>query len=380
MTSSPQNIPMFDPRSEFALIREEIEGAIREVLESGQLILGPQVQSFEKQFASFLGSPGYASGVGNGTDALAIALRGVGVGVGDEVITVPNTAIPTVSAIRMTGAVPVFVDVSPTTCLMDIESVERRITNRTKAIIPVHLFGNAVPMRLLTQVAAEYSLHVIEDCAQSVGTMHEGRCTGTFGAVGCFSFYPTKNLGAYGDGGLCYTKDPAIAEALRQLRVYGCGTTYYAEREGVCSRLDELQAAILNVKFRYLNDWLQQRRRIAQQYNEMLLPTIARPLPSKDTQHSYQSFVIQTDRRARLIAELQQERIGWGIHYPTPVHLMRAYQFLNYHVGDFPIVESLAERVISLPCYPGLSPEIVDRVTTVVNRTLKGERRTVNVS
>jgi dTDP-4-amino-4,6-dideoxygalactose transaminase len=369
MTNVPPAIPMFDPRIGYATIREEIESAVRAVLESGQLILGPQVRTFEEGFARFLASPGYATGVGNGTDALAIALRAVGVGPGDEVITVPNTAIPTVSAIRMVGAIPVFVDVSPTTWLMDVECVERRITQRTKAIIPVHLFGNAVPMRPLVDIASRRSLDIIEDCAQSVGTLHAGKAPGTFGTVGCFSFYPTKNLGAYGDGGLCFTAQPTVADVLRQLRSYGCAANYYAEREGVCSRLDELQAAILNVKLRHLPQWIQQRRAIARQYNDLLLPSIVRGAPSEDTVHSYQLFVIQTDRRARLIEELRQAGIGWGIHYPTPIHLMRAYRFLGYHPGDFPVAERLAERVISLPCDPSMTPEMVARVCEVVNRS-----------
>ena len=365
---------MFDYRTSDAAIRELIESAMREVLDSGQLILGARVQAFEENFVHFTESPGYAVGVGNGTDALAIALKAVDVVAGDEIITVPNTAIPTVSAIRMAGAVPVFVDVSPATGLMDVEGVQSRITPRTKAIIPVHLFGNAVPMLPLLQIADEYSLHVIEDCAQSVGTVHSGRLTGTFGVVGCFSFYPTKNLGAYGDGGLCYTRDRRIAEAMRQLRVYGCGTTYYAEREGVCSRLDEIQAAILNVKLRHLKNCLDARRQIAQRYNEKLLPTIARIVPTENTVHSYQLFVIQTDHRARLIEELRGEGIGYGIHYPTPIHLMKAYQFLGYRVRDFPVAEMLADRILSLPCYPGITPAVVDRVCAVVNRTISSAK------
>jgi aminotransferase EvaB len=368
MTAAKRAIPMFDYRLSDAPIRETIQRAMNAVLQSGQLILGDQVQSFEENFAKFLGPNGMAVGVGNGTDALAIALRALRIGSGDEVITVPNTAIPTVSAIRMVGATPVFVDVSDATCLMQVESVEQKITSRTKAIVPVHLFGNAVPMRPLQEIAARNSIYIVEDCAQATGTRHEGRAVGTFGHVACFSFYPTKNLGAYGDGGLCYARDPELALSMRQLRMYGCGTRYDAEQEGVCSRLDELQAAILNVKLRHLNSSLRERQQVARSYNEHLLPSVRRVVPSESTSHTYHLFVIQTDRRAELIEELRREGIGHGIHYPAPVHLMKAYRFLGYKIGDFPIAETLAERIISLPCYPGMTSDMVERVCIVVNR------------
>ena len=272
-------IPMFDYRQGLAEIRDEIDQAIREVLDSGTLILGPRVRQFEENFAHFLGVPGQAVAVGNGTDAIAVALRALGIGPGDEVLTVANTAIPTVSAIRMAGAAPVLVDVDPQTCLMDPALVESRITSRTKALLPVHLFGNAAPLAPLLEIAGRYGLKVVEDCAQSCGTRYRERATGTFGDVGCFSFYPTENLGAYGDGGLSFTRDPALAEAIRQIRAYGCGQTYYAEREGVNSRLDELQAAILDVKLRHLPAWLEKRRRVAGWYDAYLSPLIAQAPP-----------------------------------------------------------------------------------------------------
>jgi dTDP-4-amino-4,6-dideoxygalactose transaminase len=366
VTAGP--IAIFDYRQGLAEIRAEIDQAIREVLDSGTLILGPRVRQFEENFARFLGVEGRAVAVGNGTDAIAVALRALGIGPGDEVLTVANTAIPTISAIRMAGAAPVFVDVDPQTCLMDPALVESRITSRTRALLPVHLFGNAAPLAPLLEIAGRYGLKVVEDCAQSCGTRYQGRATGTFGDVGCFSFYPTKNLGAYGDGGLCFTRDPASAEAIRQIRAYGCGETYTAEREGVNSRLDELQAAILDVKLRHLPAWLEKRRRVAGWYDAHLSPSMARPRPAPGADHSYHLYVILADDRPRLIDALKAGQIGYGIHYPTPIHLMTAYRFLGHRLGDLPHTERLAGRVLSLPYYPEISEDAVRRVAGVVNQ------------
>jgi dTDP-4-amino-4,6-dideoxygalactose transaminase len=218
------------------------------------------------------------------------------------------------------------------------------------------------------ELAASRSLRVVEDCAQSLGTTYQGRATGTFGDVGCFSFYPTKNLGAYGDGGLCFTRDQALHDAMRQSRSYGCGASYYAEREGVCSRLDEIQAAILNVKLTRLPECLRQRRLVSRWYDETLAPEISRPVPTPGTSHSYQLFVVRVAHRARLTEQLESAGIGYGIHYPTPIHLMTAYRFLGYREGDFPVSERLAEQVVSLPCYPEMSPEMAARVSAVINQ------------
>jgi aminotransferase EvaB len=360
---------MFDYRQGYAAIRDEVAAAVQQVLDSGQLILGPQVRAFENNFVEFLGTAGHAVGVANGTDAIAIALRALDVGPGDEVITVPNTAIPTVSAIRMTGALPVFVDVDEATCLMDVALVEERITSRTKAIIPVHLFGSAVPMQPLLEIAARHSLKVIEDCAQSTGTTYQDRATGTFGDIGCFSFYPTKNLGAYGDAGLCCTRDRALADAMRQIRMYGCGKTYYAEREGVNSRLDEIHAAMLNVKLRHLPAYLVARRRIAACYRANLRSTVCLPSVPAAVDHSYHLFVVKARERDRIIEALRVKGIGYGIHYGTPIHLMTAYGFLGCKPGDFPVAERLANQVLSLPCFPELAESAVDRVCRGINES-----------
>jgi aminotransferase EvaB len=367
MSTTAMTIPMFDCVEQYAAIQDEILEAVQSVLASGSLILGPRVQSFEDKFTRFLGGGGTGLGVGNGTDALAIALRALHVGPGDEVITVSNTAIPTVSAIRMTGATPVFCEIDPRTLLMDLNDVEARITARTKAVVPVHLYGNAVDMPRLMTLAAPHALAVVEDCAQSCGTTWQGRMTGTFGDVGCFSFYPTKTLGAYGDGGFCFTRRPELADAMRQIRAYGCSGAYDAEREGVNSRLDELQAAMLEVKLRHLSDYLAKRRAIARVYQEHLLPSVARPRVARGVDHSYHLFVIATERRDELVARLHAEDIGFGIHYPMPIHRMRGYRFLGYGQGSLPITERMANEILSLPCYPELHHEAVRRVCSAVN-------------
>lgn len=367
MNSTAAAIRMFDYAEQYAMLQAEIMTAVGEVFESGSLILGPRVKAFEQNFCQFLDQLGYGVGVGNGTDALAIAMRALEIGAGDEVLTVANTAIPTVSAIRMVGATPVFCDVDPRTLLIDAADAARRITSRTKAILPVHLYGNAVDMNAIGQLAAEHGLRVIEDCAQSCGTTFEGRATGTFGDVGCFSFYPTKNLGAYGDGGLAFSRDAKLADAMRRIRMYGCGKTYYSEQEGINSRLDEVQAAILDVKLGYLKAWLAKRRQLAAAYDEQLMPHVARQQHTPAADHSYHLFVIQTEHREQLLERLRAEQIGYGIHYATPIHRMSGYKFLGYGQGSLPITEQAAERVVSLPLYPELGLESIERVADVVN-------------
>lgn len=364
------DVRMFDYLGQDAPLRAEILAAIEDVLDSGTLILGPRVGEFEENFARFLGAPGIAVGVGNGTDALAIALRALEVGPGDEVITVANTAIPTISAIRMTGAMPVLCDIEPETLLMDVADAARRVSPRTRAIVPVHLYGNAVDMQAVGELAARHELLVVEDCAQACGTTWRGKMVGTLGDVGCFSFYPTKNLGAYGDGGLCFSRNEELAATMRSLRAYGCGATYCAEREGVNSRLDEMQAAILNVKLRHLREQLQARREVARQYQDLLAPGIARPRVAADVGATFHLYVILAERREALIARLREEQIGSAVHYPTPIHRMPGYDFLGYGDGSLPVCERMAAQVLSLPCYPRLPFEEVRRIAKVVNEVL----------
>jgi dTDP-3-amino-2,3,6-trideoxy-4-keto-D-glucose/dTDP-3-amino-3,4,6-trideoxy-alpha-D-glucose/dTDP-2,6-dideoxy-D-kanosamine transaminase len=360
-------ILMFDYLPQYQRIKREILEAISQVLDSGRLILGPRVKAFEDNFSRFLGQGGFSMGVGNGTDALAIALRALEVGPGDQVITVANTAVATVAAIRMVGAAPLFCEIDPKTLLMDLERAESCITAQTRAIVPVHLFGNAVDMDAVLALARRYKLRVVEDCAQSCGTTFRGRPTGTWGDVGCFSFYPTKNLGAYGDGGLCFTGDEELAGKIRRIRAYGCGADRNAECEGVNSRLDEIQAAVLDVKLRYLCKCLQERRYLAAAYLEHLQPDCRAQRVTVGARHSYHLFVIQTNRRDSLVSRLKAEGIGHGIHYPVPIHLMAAYRFLGYKEGALPITEAAASRILSLPCYPGLSSMEVQKVCSIVN-------------
>jgi aminotransferase EvaB len=364
-TSAPATIRAFDYLEQYADIRHEVIQAVESVLASGSLILGPKVLAFEESFARFLGG-GNAVGVGNGTDALAIALRALKIGPGDEVITVANTALPTVSAIRMVGAMPVFCEIDRHTLLMDVNDAESRITARTRAILPVHLYGNAVDMGPLVKLASRHGLAVVEDCAQSCGTTSGGQMTGTFGDVGCFSFYPTKNLGAYGDGGLCFTRRDDLACAIREIRTYG-GNARHCVREGVNSRLDELQAAILDVKLRHLPDYLAKRRQIARVYRDCLPPGVSHPRVAPGVDHSYHLFVITSDLRDELAARLTSAGIGFGIHYPTPIHRLSAYEFLGYAEGSLPITQRAARQVLSLPCYPELPHEDVLKVCSEVN-------------
>jgi len=372
--SSKLAIPLFDYVEQYRQIEAEVLAAVSHVFESGSLILGPSVRAFEEHFVQFLQVDGQAVGVGNGTDAIAIALRALDVGPGDEVITVSNTAIPTVSAIRMSGARPVFCEIDPDTLLMDLADAERHITSRTRAIIPVHLFGNAVEMPRLMQLARRNGLAVVEDCAQSCGSTWRGQMTGTFGDIGCFSFYPTKNLGAYGDGGLCFTRDQELADAMRQIRSYGCGKSYDCQREGVNSRLDEVQAAILDVKLRHLARFVTQRRAVAAVYDEHLpsnLTRLTRPRIAPEVDHSRHLYTIIVADRDALTARLGQEGIGFGVHYPVPIHRMRGYDFLGQPKGSLPLTERLADEVLSLPCSPELQHGDVRRVCHIVKDVIQ---------
>jgi dTDP-4-amino-4,6-dideoxygalactose transaminase len=370
MKSTSARVPRFDYLQQYQALRREILAAVDRVFQSGQLILGPEVEAFEADMCRFLGGAGHAVGVGNGTDALAIALRALGLGPGDEVITVSNTAVATVSAIRMAGATPVFCDVDPQTLLMDPADAAQRISGKTRAILPVHLFGNAVDMKAILRLAQRHRLRVIEDCAQSCGTLLDGRATGTWGDVGCFSFYPTKNLGAYGDGGLCFTRDAEVADSIRCIRSYGCGPAGASRCEGVNSRLDEVQAAVLGVKLRHLPEYLRRRRHLAAAYRQHLAAEIAMPAATAGAAPGHHLLVIQSEQRYRIISCLQVEDVEYGIHYPVPIHRMDAYRFLGYEKGSLRVTETAADRILSLPLYPELPIEAVEEVCSIVNRSI----------
>jgi len=359
-------VNMFEYREQLAALRPELLAAMARVLDSGILILGPEVERFEQSFAATLGSGG-AVGVNSGTDALAIALRALGVGPGDEVLTVANTAVPTVAAIRTTGATPVFCDVDPDTALLDIDDAVRRIGPRSRAIVPVHLYGNVVDVEVLAARLAGSGVRIVEDCAQCHGALLRGRPAGTFGDAAAFSFYPTKNLGAFGDGGLCFARDMALVATMRSIRMYGFETGYYAEREGINSRLDPLQAALLGVKLPHLPRFVARRRELAAGYDRKLSPRIRRVVAGPDVAHARHLYVVRVPARERLREALQQRAIFTGVHYPQPIHRMRGYAFLEVAAGSLPHPEALAEQVLSLPLYPELTEASIDRVATELN-------------
>jgi len=355
-------VPAFDYRRELKAHRREFDRAISNVLESGQLILGKQVSLFEEEFARFTGAR-YAVSVANGTDALFLSMKALGIGAGDEVITVPNTAIPTVSAIVSAGARPRFADIDPGTYLMDVKSAGQQVTRSTKAIIPVHLFGQSADMNGLRTLARKHKLHLIEDCAQAHGTTYKDRHVGTFGVTGCFSFYPTKNLGAFGDGGMIVTNRPNIAHQLRLLRGYGCKDRYKALVHGYNSRLDELQAALLRIRLRNLNEQNRRRQRLAEMYDKGLaLCPIALPQRAAHGNHTFHQYVIRTPRRDALQKHLQEKEIRTNIHYPFPIYLQKAYRFLGAARGTAPYAEAAQKEILSLPMFPELTRSEIQRV------------------
>ena len=345
-------IQAWDYREEYKVLREEILAAVDGVFSAGQLVLGPNVKAFEKEFAAYCDVM-HGVGVNSGTDALVIALKALGIKNGDEVITVPNTAVPTVSAIVAAGGVPVFVDVDEETALMNVSAPPDVLSPRTRFVIPVHLYGQCVDMDAVLAFSKRHGLAVIEDCAQSLGATYKGRQAGSMGDMAVFSFYPTKNLGAYGDGGMITTNNAALAERATRLRMYGMAGEYRAIEHGYNSRLDEIQAAILRVKMKYLGGWLSKRRQLAAQYQDHLASSgLKLPMVAPNNQHTYHLYVARHKNRTMVLDELKGRGLKLGINYPHPIHLMPAYAELGYQEGDFPVSENLAAEVFSLPIYP----------------------------
>ena len=356
-------IPFLDLKAQYESIKDEINAAIAEVLESTQFILGPTVRDLEQQVAAHCGCK-YGVGVASGTDALRLTLTALGIGPGrfdklstrDEVITTPFTFIATANTISHCGARPVFVDIDPHSYNIDPAAIEAAITEHTKAIFPVHLYGQPADMGSIMELAEAHGLYVIEDAAQAIGARYKGRQVGSIGYAACLSFYPTKNLGAYGDGGMVVTNDVALAEKVDILRRQGGKKKYHAEVLGFNSRLDSLQAAILGVKLKYLDDWNEARRRVAQRYNELLtdLP-VTTPYESPDVYHVYHQYTIRAPQRDALAAYLKERGIGTMIYYPVPLHLQRLYASLGYGEGSLPVSEAASREVLSLPMYPELT-------------------------
>lgn len=359
-------IPGVDLRTQYHSIKGQIDAAIARVLERGYFVLGEEVAQFESEFAQWIGTT-YAVGVSSGTDALELALRACGIQAGDEVITAANTAGATVAAIVQAGGRPVLVDVDPFRFTIDPERILSAITPRTRALIPVHLYGCPADLTPILEIARRHDIRVVEDCAQAHGALYRGRRVGAWGDAGAFSFYPTKNLGACGDGGAVVTSNPKLAEKVRLLRQYGWEQRNISTLVGTNSRLDELQAAILRVKLPYLEQWNARRQYLAGLYHEWLSAVaIILPHQPEQTTHVYHQYVICSQHRDDLRTQLSQARIQTQILYPVPIHLQPAFHNLGYRLGDFPVAERLAQEILSLPVYPELDDAAIRRISHVI--------------
>ena len=361
-------VPLVDLRAQYLALKPEIMSAFEEVLDGMHLMLGPRQMAFEHDFAAFCGCQ-YGVGVSNGTDALTLALRACEYGPGDEIITVSNTFIATVEAIAAVGATPVFVDIDPETYLMDWRQLEQVLTPRTRAILPVHLYGQAVEMQPVMDFARKHGLRVIEDASQAHGATYQGQRVGSFGDIACFSLYFSKNLGAFGEAGICTTNDPVLAEKMRMIRDHGSRVKYLHEVMGVNCRMDELQAAVLLVKLPYLEQWNAARRAHAHTYNEQLRGIVsAVPVECPWGDHVYCYYVVRVPERDLFRQELEAEGIGTTIHYPTPIHLQPACAKYGFKQGMLPVTEALAPLIVSLPMYPELSAEQIQLVVDAVKK------------
>lgn len=365
-------IPLVDLKSQYRSIKDEVNKAMDAVLEETAFIGGENVKKFESSFAAYC-KASYCVGVGNGTDALYIALRALGVGAGDEVITAANSFIASSEAITMTGARVVFADCDPDSYCMDPEGVRKAITKKTKAIIPVHLYGRPADMPALKKIADEHGLFLVEDAAQAHGAEIGGKRVGTLGHVACFSFYPGKNLGAYGDAGAIVTNDSELASKCRMIANHGRVKKYDHEFEGVNSRLDGLQAAILSVKLRHLEEWTEARIGVARKYNEALAGTsLILPGCPAEIRHVYHLYVVRTEDRSGLQERLQEAGVSTGIHYPIALPYLQAYRYLGHGPEDFPVAAPFSQRILSLPIYPELTDIQIDYVCDSIHTILKG--------
>jgi dTDP-4-amino-4,6-dideoxygalactose transaminase len=363
-------VPYLDLKAQYQSIKPEIDAAIARVLDSCQFVLGPEVAAFEQEFAAYCGTAECIA-LNSGTSALHLALLAGGVGPGDEVITVPFTFVASVAAVTYTGARPVLVDIDPRSFTMDPSAIEAAITPRTKAILPVHLYGQPADMDPIMEIARRHRLVVIEDAAQAHGAKYKGRPVGSIGDMACFSFYPGKNLGAYGEGGAVTTSNPEYARTVRMLRDWGQDRKYHHQLRGFNYRMEGFQGAILRVKLRHLERWTEARRAVVRQYDELLADSgVETPTEMPWARHVYHVYTLRTDDRDGLQASLQAEGIQTGIHYPVPVHLQPAYADLGYGRGAFPRSEAAAEQVLSLPLYPELSSLAVAEVAGAAKKAV----------
>ena len=359
-------IPLLDLKAQYRTIQSEIREAIDRVLESSQFVLGSEVAAFEEEFAAYCGAK-HGIAVSSGTSALHLAMLAAGVGPGDEVITVPFTFVASVAAITYTGAQPVFVDIDPKSYTMNASQIERAISKKTKAILPVHLYGQPADMDPIMEIAKRHKLAVIEDAAQAHGAKYKGKRVGVIGELGCFSFYPSKNLGAYGEGGIVVTNNPEHARSIRMLRSWGEEKRYYHEIRGFNARMEGFQGAILRVKLRHLEKWNNARRNHAARYNELLRESgVQTPAEMPYAEHVYHVYAIRARQRELVQKSLADAGIQSATHYPEPVHLMKPYADLGYHAGQFSESEQMAKEELSLPMYPELREEDIAKISSVI--------------
>jgi dTDP-4-amino-4,6-dideoxygalactose transaminase len=365
-------VPLVDLRTQYLALKPEIMSAIEGVLDGMHLFLGPELQKFERSFAAYCECL-YGVGTSSGTDALALALRACDIGPGDEVITVSNTFIATVEAIALVGATPIFVDIDPDTYVMQWQQLDQVYTSRTKALLPVHLYGHPAEMGPILDFARSHNLYVIEDASQAHGATYQGRRVGSFGDIACFSLYYSKNLGAFGEAGVCTTSNSILSEKMRMIRDHGSRVRYCHELMGVNARLDEIQAALLQVKLPHLESWNAARQSHAAFYSEHLLDVVETvPAVRSWASHVYCYYVVQVPGRDQFRLALEQEGIGTNIHYPTPIHLQPACAVYGYTRGMLPVTEAVAERIVSLPMYPELTPEQLELVVAAVKKHMVG--------
>jgi dTDP-4-amino-4,6-dideoxygalactose transaminase len=364
-------VPFLDLKAQYHSIKAEIDAAVLRVLESSQFVLGPDVAAFEQAFAAYCGGTKHCIGLNSGTSALHLALLAAGVGPGDEVISVPFTFVATTAAVNYTGARTVLVDVDPKTATMDPALIERAITPRTKVILPVHLHGQPADMDPILEIARKHNLIVIEDAAQAHGAEYKGRRCGSLGDLACFSFYPGKNLGAYGEGGAVVTNSDHYAKLIRMMRDWGQATKYHHVVQGFNYRMEGFQGAILGVKLKYLEQWTEARRAHARQYTALLSNLgVQPPREAPDMRHVFHVYAVRVPDRDQLQQQLQAAGIGTAIHYPIPVHLQESFAHLGYKAGDFPISERLAGTVLSLPMYPEMTNAQIETVASLVQRSV----------
>jgi dTDP-4-amino-4,6-dideoxygalactose transaminase len=372
VSQTSEAIPALDLKAQYASIREEIRAAVDAVLDNQHFILGPEVKALEDEIALYLGAR-FGVGLASGTDALILALRACDVGPGDEVICPSFTFIATADGISLLGGTPVFVDIDPATFTMDPSKIEASITSRTKAIIPVHLYGQAAEMEAILEIARRKGLRIIEDNAQAIGATCNGKKVAGLGDIGCLSFFPSKNLGCCGDGGMVVTHSEVLTKRLRSLRSHGSVKKYFSEEQGWNSRLDELQAAIVRVKLRHLDSWSSKRREKAALYDSLLkdVPGVQVPTVASWASHVYHQYTIRVARRDHLQSFLANRGIASTVYYPTPIHLQPIYKSLGYKPGDFPETERAAAEVLSLPIYPELTEEQIQRVAETIAEAVR---------